>query len=391
MPSPFLVMATQNPIESEGTYPLPEAQVDRFMLKVLVDYPAPADELTVIERALAEPVVGRGSCSRSSSSPSCRRQTRRVYVDPAVSRYALAIAIGDAPPRRAAGSRSSTRYVEYGASPRGPINLVVGAARSRAPARPPLRAAPGRPRARQGRAPPPPGAQLRGARRGRRRGRDPRPRARDDPDAAARPRPAGGRMSTVHALRRPDSRPSGPGPGSRRAPAHSSSLTVRRRIDGLLAGDHRSWATRRRHRARAGAAVHAGRRRPHDRLERDRPHRRAARPRQRRRARGRDVAPARHVGVDDVRHRRPAEVGRRRGRLARRRALRRRGAATASRLATFGDRRPRRPRRRGRATAGVLAAAPATLRREPDLEPVGPTSLGARSRRDRPPRPAARP
>src|SRR5215216_580345 len=55
VPSPFLVMATQNPIESEGTYPLPEAQVDRFMLKVVVDYPAPADELTVIERALVEP------------------------------------------------------------------------------------------------------------------------------------------------------------------------------------------------------------------------------------------------------------------------------------------------------------------------------------------------
>jgi MoxR-like ATPase len=57
VPLPFLVLATQNPIESEGTYPLPEAQVDRFMLKVLVDYPREADELTVIERALAEPVA----------------------------------------------------------------------------------------------------------------------------------------------------------------------------------------------------------------------------------------------------------------------------------------------------------------------------------------------
>src|SRR6187200_1076839 len=55
VPDPFLAMATQNPIESEGTYPLPEAQVDRFMLKVLVDYPAVEEELTVVERALAEP------------------------------------------------------------------------------------------------------------------------------------------------------------------------------------------------------------------------------------------------------------------------------------------------------------------------------------------------
>ena len=70
MPSPFLVMATQNPIESEGTYPLPEAQVDRFMLKIVVDYPHEADELTVIERALAEPGRPSSSSSRSRSSPS---------------------------------------------------------------------------------------------------------------------------------------------------------------------------------------------------------------------------------------------------------------------------------------------------------------------------------
>ena len=110
VPAPFLVMATQNPIESEGTYPLPEAQVDRFMLKIVVDYPHEADELTVIERALADPVVRSSSSSRSSSSPSCRLQTRRVYVDPAVSRYALEIALAtrklaDA---RARGARRST-------------------------------------------------------------------------------------------------------------------------------------------------------------------------------------------------------------------------------------------------------------------------------------------
>ena len=94
VPSPFLVMATQNPIESEGTYALPEAQVDRFMLKVLVDYPAPADELTVIERALADPVAVEQLLSVEELAE-LQAATRRIYVDPAVSRYALSMATGD--------------------------------------------------------------------------------------------------------------------------------------------------------------------------------------------------------------------------------------------------------------------------------------------------------
>ena len=125
VPSPFLVMATQNPIESEGTYPLPEAQVDRFMLKVLVDYPAAPEELTVIERALADPVVVERLLSVDDLA-SLQAATRRVYVDPAVSRYALSIATTT---RGLAenGLEELDGYVEYGASPRGPINLVVGA------------------------------------------------------------------------------------------------------------------------------------------------------------------------------------------------------------------------------------------------------------------------
>jgi MoxR-like ATPase len=125
VPSPFLVMATQNPIESEGTYPLPEAQIDRFMLKVLVDYPAPADELTVIERALAEPVVVERLLSVEDLA-ALQAATRRVYVDPAVSRYALSIAMAT---RQLAENELEELdgYVEYGASPRGPINLVLAA------------------------------------------------------------------------------------------------------------------------------------------------------------------------------------------------------------------------------------------------------------------------
>ena len=125
VPSPFLVMATQNPIESEGTYPLPEAQVDRFMLKVLVDYPAPADELTVIERALAAPVVVEQLLSIDVLA-GLQREATQIYVDPAVSRYALSIALAT---RRLAeaGLEHLAGYVDFGASPRGPINLVLGA------------------------------------------------------------------------------------------------------------------------------------------------------------------------------------------------------------------------------------------------------------------------
>jgi MoxR-like ATPase len=125
VPSPFLVLATQNPIESEGTYALPEAQVDRFMLKVLVDYPDPDDELTVIARALEEPVAVDRVLTLDDLA---RLQVAagEVYVDPAISRYALAIATAT---RRLAeaGLEELAPYVDYGASPRGPINLLLAA------------------------------------------------------------------------------------------------------------------------------------------------------------------------------------------------------------------------------------------------------------------------
>jgi MoxR-like ATPase len=117
VPSPFLVMATQNPIESEGTYPLPEAQLDRFMLKILVEYPAEADELTVMARALAGPVEVEQLLSPERLAD-LQAATRAVYVDPAVSRYALAIATA---------TRGPSPHVAFGASPRGSINLVVAA------------------------------------------------------------------------------------------------------------------------------------------------------------------------------------------------------------------------------------------------------------------------
>jgi MoxR-like ATPase len=122
VPNPFLVMATQNPIESEGTYPLPEAQVDRFMLKVVVDYPATPDELVVVERSLVpEPQLERVLTLEELLG--LQETTREVYVDPAVMRYAVALAAATRDPATH-GLADLAPYVDFGASPRGPINLV---------------------------------------------------------------------------------------------------------------------------------------------------------------------------------------------------------------------------------------------------------------------------
>jgi MoxR-like ATPase len=123
VPSPFLVMATQNPIESEGTYPLPEAQVDRFMLKVVVGYPAPEDELTVVDRSLAGLAEVRQIIDLEELL-ALRAHTRRVYVDPALSRYAVQIASATRDPE-SVGLGELGSYVSFGASPRGPISLMT--------------------------------------------------------------------------------------------------------------------------------------------------------------------------------------------------------------------------------------------------------------------------
>jgi MoxR-like ATPase len=125
VPSPFLVMATQNPIESEGTYALPEAQLDRFMLKVLVGYPDAEDELVVIERALAGMAAVEQTLTLEDLS-ALQASVRAVYVDPALMRYAqrLASATRDL---SAAQLSELAPYVEFGVSPRGPINLALAA------------------------------------------------------------------------------------------------------------------------------------------------------------------------------------------------------------------------------------------------------------------------
>jgi MoxR-like ATPase len=125
VPDPFLVLATQNPIESEGTYPLPEAQVDRFMLKVLVDYPAHDEELTVVARSL-EPMVDLGPVLSLEQLKSLQRQVSGIYVDPALISWAVDIASATRRPSEY-GVPAMGPYVSYGASPRGPISVVAGA------------------------------------------------------------------------------------------------------------------------------------------------------------------------------------------------------------------------------------------------------------------------
>jgi MoxR-like ATPase len=122
VPEPFLVMATQNPIESEGTYPLPEAQVDRFMLKVLIDYPEHDEELTIVQRQLVEAPELREALSLDDLR-GLQRAVFAVYVDPALVSYAVAIASATRDPV-AHGVGDLKDYISFGASPRGPISLV---------------------------------------------------------------------------------------------------------------------------------------------------------------------------------------------------------------------------------------------------------------------------
>jgi MoxR-like ATPase len=125
VPDPFLVMATQNPIESEGTYPLPEAQIDRFMLKILVDYPARDEELTIVQRQLVPPPDLRQALTLEDLRL-LQRAVLDVYVDPAVIGYAVTLAAATRSPD-AHGLGQIAPYVEFGASPRGPISLVQSA------------------------------------------------------------------------------------------------------------------------------------------------------------------------------------------------------------------------------------------------------------------------
>ncbi len=125
VPSPFLVLATENPIEAEGTYPLPEAQVDRFMLKILLDYPNPADEAQIVARSLVGAAAPREILD-ADGLLRLQQTVTEVYVDPRLISYAVALVEAT---RKLTywGAPDLETYVSYGASPRGSINLIHGA------------------------------------------------------------------------------------------------------------------------------------------------------------------------------------------------------------------------------------------------------------------------
>ena len=125
VPQPFLVMATQNPIESEGTYPLPEAQVDRFMFKVIIGYPSYHEEVTIVERMSGTPpevapVISAGELHELQTV------TDAVYVDSKIREYSVELATATRSPEKV-GLERLRRYIAYGASPRASLNMVIGA------------------------------------------------------------------------------------------------------------------------------------------------------------------------------------------------------------------------------------------------------------------------
>ncbi len=125
VPEPFLVMATQNPIETEGTYPLPEAQVDRFMMKVLVAYPSDEEEMVIVERVTG-PAVQVEAIATTDQLAALQAQCREVYVDPSLVQYAVKLVSATRSPDKH-GLKDMAHLITYGASPRATIGLVEGA------------------------------------------------------------------------------------------------------------------------------------------------------------------------------------------------------------------------------------------------------------------------
>jgi MoxR-like ATPase len=125
VPEPFLVMATQNPIETEGTYPLPEAQVDRFMMKVLVGYPSEDEEFVIVERVTGV-ALGVATVATTDQLAALQRECRNGYVDPSLIQYAVRLVTATRFPDRF-GLGTLARYLSYGASPRATIHLIEAA------------------------------------------------------------------------------------------------------------------------------------------------------------------------------------------------------------------------------------------------------------------------
>ena len=125
VPEPFLVMATQNPIETEGTYPLPEAQVDRFMMKVLVGYPTDEEEFVIAQRVTG-PRIDVNPVASMEQLAALQRECRQVYVDPSLVQYAVKLVTATRAPAEV-GLKDLAPMITFGASPRATIGLIEGA------------------------------------------------------------------------------------------------------------------------------------------------------------------------------------------------------------------------------------------------------------------------
>jgi MoxR-like ATPase len=124
VPEPFLVMATQNPIETEGTYPLPEAQVDRFMMKVLIGYPSEEEEFVIVERVTGA-LVEVTAVASTEQLAALQKECRKTYIDPGLIQYAVKLVAATRNPGKY-GLADIARYITFGASPRATINLIEG-------------------------------------------------------------------------------------------------------------------------------------------------------------------------------------------------------------------------------------------------------------------------
>lgn len=124
LPNPFLVMATQNPIEQEGTYPLPEAQVDRFMLKVVISYPTKEEEAQIIQRNIFEPITTDGAVVSTDEILEARKVVQEVYIDEKIGKYIVDIVFATRFPEQY-GMSGLKDMIDFGASPRASINLAL--------------------------------------------------------------------------------------------------------------------------------------------------------------------------------------------------------------------------------------------------------------------------
>lgn len=126
LPEPFLVLATENPIDQEGTYPLPEAQVDRFMLKLKVGYPSREDERTILDRmSSTAPNLDVDPVTTLEAISEARRLVNDVYVDPKIRDYVVSIILATREP--AQYKLDLGQYIQFGASPRATISLTLAA------------------------------------------------------------------------------------------------------------------------------------------------------------------------------------------------------------------------------------------------------------------------